>query len=119
MCPFLSKSLGCPKGDKCTYAHSEKERDHYRDLAKNSKVVKIRPDPFPGKTGSSSTARGSMTNARLSRHAADLGVAKVDSSLYSSVSSMGFEGYPAGFQPRTQQEAYQEGLEPLQHVYSG
>ena len=27
MCPSLGKSGGCPKGDKCTYAHSEEERD--------------------------------------------------------------------------------------------
>ena len=34
MCPYLSKPGGCPKGDRCTYAHTEEERDRFRNLAK-------------------------------------------------------------------------------------
>lgn len=42
MCPYLSKPGGCPKGERCTYAHSEEERDRFRNLVKPGKPAKPR-----------------------------------------------------------------------------
>lgn len=42
MCPYLNKPGGCPKGERCTYAHSEEERDRYRNMVKPIKSTKPR-----------------------------------------------------------------------------
>lgn len=42
MCPHLSKPGGCPKGERCTYAHTEEERDRFRNMVKPSKPAKPR-----------------------------------------------------------------------------
>lgn len=42
MCPYLSKQGGCPKGERCTYAHTEEERDRFRNMVKPAKLTKPR-----------------------------------------------------------------------------
>ena len=37
MCPNLLKLGECPRGTKCTYAHSEEEKELYRSLSTKSK----------------------------------------------------------------------------------
>ena len=81
MCPYLSKPGGCPKGDHCTYAHTEEQRDHYRDLAKNSKTAKTRTEPFPKVS----------TGVRMGRYSGDHGPPKIDGSFYAGA---GYDGYP-------------------------
>lgn len=87
MCPYLSKPGGCPKGERCTYAHSEEQRDHYRDLAKNSKTAKARTEPY------SKVATG----VRMGRYSGDLGPAKLDGSFYPSYDS--YPSVPPGYAP--------------------
>lgn len=54
MCPHLSKPGGCPKGERCTYAHSEEEREKFRNMVKPSKPVKQRSgDQFRNSAGRS------------------------------------------------------------------
>lgn len=83
MCPHLSKPGGCPKGDHCTYAHTEEQRDHYRDLAKNSKSAKARTEPFPSKVSS---------GVRMGRFSGDHGPPKIDGSFYAGPGS--YDTYP-------------------------
>lgn len=82
MCPHLSKPGGCPKGEHCTYAHTEEQRDHYRDLAKNNKTAKSRSELFSKVT----------TGVRLGRFSGDHGPPKVDGSFYPSAPP-GYEAY--------------------------
>ena len=82
MCPHLSKPGGCPKGDHCTYAHSEEQRDHYRDLAKNSKTAKARTEPFP------KVAAG----VRLGRYSGDHGPPSLDGGAF--YATPGYDSYP-------------------------
>ena len=82
MCPHLSKPGGCPKGDHCTYAHTEEQRDHYRDLAKNSKSAKARTEAFPSKVSA---------GVRMGRFSGDHGPPKIDGTFYTGP---GYEGYP-------------------------
>lgn len=42
MCPHFGKPEGCPKGENCTYAHSEEERDRFRNMVKPAKISKPR-----------------------------------------------------------------------------
>ena len=82
MCPHLSKPGGCPKGDHCTYAHSEEQRDHYRDLAKNSKTAKARTEPFPKVP----------PGVRLGRYSGDHGPPKLDGGAF--YTTPGYDSYP-------------------------
>ncbi len=52
MCPHLVKPGGCPKGEHCTYAHSEEERERFRNLVKPSKPSKPRSGEHFPRSGS-------------------------------------------------------------------
>ena len=71
MCPHLAKPGGCPKGDRCTYAHSEEERDRFRNMVKPAKPVKPRSgEQFSrplGRNGSRSGDHG-PTKAHTDTH---------------------------------------------------
>ena len=52
MCPYLVKPGGCPKGERCTYAHSEEERERFRNMVKPAKPAKPRSgEQFSRSTG--------------------------------------------------------------------
>lgn len=89
MCPHLTKPGGCPKGEHCTYAHTEEQRDHYRDLAKNSKTVKARTDPYPKVA----------TGVRLGRYSGDHGPPKLDGSFYATPGYDSYQTVPPAYAP--------------------
>lgn len=90
MCPHLTKPGGCPKGDHCTYAHTEEQRDHYRDLAKSTKPGKARIEPFPKVP----------PGVRLGRYSGDHGPPKVDGTYYTAAPSYdGYSTVPPGYAP--------------------
>ena len=90
MCPYLTKPGGCPKGENCTYAHSEEERDRFRNMVRPStKPMKPRSgDQFP-KNGSLN--RSGTSGTRNSRFSGEIGItANVDGTTpLSSLSSLG------------------------------
>ena len=76
MCPYLDKPGGCPKGDSCTYAHTEEERDKFRSMVKPANKNPGKPrsgDQFirSGSIGRLSSAGAS--GSRSGRYSGDLG----------------------------------------------
>ncbi len=83
LCPALGRPEGCPRGDKCTYAHSEEERDVYRSLPKGPKPTKVRTEPVKMPGGGS---RGSQGGSR-GHHSGDFGPPISDHTLYTYLPS--------------------------------
>ncbi len=74
MCPYLSKPGGCPKGDSCTYAHTEEERDKFRNLVRPTTKPLSKPrsgEQYPKNGPLSRTGCGS--GSRNSRYSGELG----------------------------------------------
>ena len=95
MCPHLTKPGGCPKGDSCTYAHTEEERDKFRSMVKpTSKAGKPRSGEQFSRSGSSgrlSSISSGAGGSRDGRYSGDHGpVSSLDvRSPLSSLNSMG------------------------------
>ena len=52
MCPNMLKLGECPRGSKCTYAHSEEEKDLYRGLNTKGKTKPRSGEVVPPKSAS-------------------------------------------------------------------
>ena len=90
MCPYLPKPGGCPKGERCTYAHSEEERDRFRNLAKPVKPTK----PRSGEQYS----RGSVGGRRSGDH----GPIKAHTDTHPSATALGSYEFLSGSAPDPQ-----------------
>ena len=87
MCPHLSKPDGCPKGDHCTYAHTEEERERFRNMVKPTKMTK----PRSGDQRITSIGRPpSVAGVRNGRFSGDHGLIMKshDGTPHSSLSSL-------------------------------
>lgn len=80
MCPYMSKPGGCPKGERCTYAHTEEERDRFRNMVKPSKLSK----PRSGEQYS----RGSGVGGGRSGRSLDHGPVKAHTDTHASLGNL-------------------------------
>ena len=122
MCPYLSKPGGCPKGDSCTYAHTEEERDKFRNLVRPPSKPLGKPrsgDQFP-KNGSLGRGASGIVGGsnRTSRFSGDLGppLSLDGATPLSSLSSLG-SGMHSG--NNSLQDSNSPELQYQSHLHSG
>ncbi len=104
LCPNLSRPEGCPRGDKCTYAHTEEERELYRSLSKGTKPPKARTEPVKMCGASSRIGQGTR-----GRHSGDFGPPISDLPMYSYIPSQQVGVTPIAREPHYLRQGSGEG----------